>query len=422
MVDRLPPTIRPTGPPPITVRSLILAIYVPVIVFEIGHGAIAPIIALTALDLGASARTAGFMLALLGIGMILGYLPAGMLTNRLGDRNAMIVSSGVAIVALAGCIVAPSTLLLAAALFLLGLCNSTYYLARQSYITVVTPAHLRGRAISTLGGSHRIGLLIGPFVGAGSITLLGLRAAYVVAIIAVAAAAVVLWLVPDVSHAEHRERTRPAHNTLGILIRHRRMFLTLGMAAMAGNAVRATRQMVLPLWGDHIGLTPEVTSVVFGIATAMDVVMFYPGGRIMDRYGRLAVALPSMFLLAATTMAIPLTNSMATMTIVAMVMGLGNGIGSGLFQTLGADLAPPGSRVPFLSLWRVMTDSGSAGGPMLVSVVASAWTLTAGIVAVGTIGLFSAAGLARWTPRYSGYATRAMVRQRRAETAVNQPS
>jgi MFS family permease len=114
---------------------------------------------------------------------------------------------------------------------------------------------------------------------------------------------------------------------------------------------------------------------------------------------------------------LPLTGGLVTLTVVAMVMSFGNGIGSGIVMTLGADVAPPDNRRRFLSMWRLMSDTGNALGPVVVSVVAGLWTLAAGIVAVGGVGLLAAAGLVRWAPKYSPFATRAMMRARRREPA-----
>ena len=72
-------------------------------------------------------------------------------------------------------------------------------------------------------------------------------------------------------------------------------------------------------------------------------------------------------------------------------MSFGNGIGSGIVMTLGADVAPPDNRRRFLSMWRLMSDTGNALGPVVVSVVAGLWTLAAGIVAVGGVGILAAA-------------------------------
>jgi MFS family permease len=405
-----------SAPPP-TLRSMAPSVFLPALVYEIGNGAVAPVVAITALDLGASAGTAGFLVALLGIGQLLGDVPSASLAARLGDRQAMVVAAGVATAAMFGCFLAPSLLLFGACLVVLGMCNATFYLARQSYLTEVAPLDLRARALSMLGGSHRVGLFVGPFVGAAVISLTSLRAAYLVAVVTAVAAAVLLLVIPDVSPAgapRAAHAGRGGHGLAATLREHRRLLLTLGVGVLAVGAVRAARQTVLPLWAVHIGLSPEATSLVFGIASAVDMALFYPSGKVMDSYGRLAVALPAMVVLGLAMVALPLTGDVVGLTAVAMVMSFGNGIGSGIVMTIGADAAPPDNRLRFLSVWRVMSDTGNALGPVVVSVVAGLATLAAGIAAVGAVGLLAAAVLARWVPRYSAFATPAMVRAARA--------
>jgi len=390
--------------PQLTLRQIAPSVFVPALVYEIGNGAIAPVIALTALHLGATPSTAGFMLTLLGIGQVLGDIPSSSLANRLGDRHAMVVAAILAIAAdlLSG--FSRSLPLLGFALVFIGGCNATFYLARQSYLVEVAPTLIRARAMSTLGGSHRIGLFIGPFVGAGAISVFGLHAAYFVAAAAVALVVVLLLVVPDVETSRrHSAAAHPAISVREVLRAHRRLFLGLGFAVMAVGAIRAARQTVLPLWAHHIGLSATTTSLVFGIASAVDMALFYPSGLLMDRHGRRVIALPSMAILGIGTMILPLTHGLTAFTLVAMLISFGNGIGSGIMMTLGADAAPEAGRLRFLSIWRVMSDSGNALGPVIVSVLAGIATLTVGIVGVGTIGLLASAGLARWGPRHSAY-------------------
>jgi MFS family permease len=402
---------------------MVPSVFLPAMVFEIGNGAVAPIVAITALELGASPGVAGFLVALLGLGQLAGDVPAGSLAARVGDRRAMVIAGSLSVAAMAGCLLAPSLVLFGACLFVLGGCNATFYLARQSYLTEVAPIGLRARAMSMLGGSHRVGLFIGPFVGAAVIAMTSVHAAYAVAIVTGALTVLLLVVVPDIETAAPAQRaagSRPGGLGLRETVRaHRRLLGTLGVAVLAIGAARAARQVVLPLWAAHLGLDAAQTSIVFGIAGAVDMALFYPSGKVMDGYGRLAVAVPSMLILGAATAVLPLTGEIVGLTAVAMVMSLGNGIGSGIVMTLGADTAPPDNRLRFLSMWRLMSDTGNALGPVVVSVIAATWALSAGIVAVGGIGLLAAAGLARWAPRYSPFATRAMVRAHRVGAARN---
>ena len=65
------------------------------------------------------------------------------------------------------------------------------------------------------------------------------------------------------------------------------------------SAARATRQSIIPLWADAQGLDAATISVIFGLSAAVDMLLFYPGGAIMDRYGRVFVAVPAMIVLGA---------------------------------------------------------------------------------------------------------------------------
>jgi MFS family permease len=409
---------------------MIPSVFLPAMVFEIGNGAVAPVIAITALDLGASPGTAGFLVALLGIGQLVGDVPAAALAARLGDRRAMVLAGCVTMGAMAGCLLTPSLPVFGVCLFIIGMCTATFYLARQSYLTEVAPLDLRARALSMLGGAHRIGLFIGPFVGAAVISLVSLRAAYAVAIAAAGLAALLLLVIPDIepagsaalSRVGQRAASGPAGDGFVATLRtYRRLLMTLGVAVLAIGAARAARQVVLPLWAVHIGLSPEVTSLVFGVASAVDMALFYPSGKVMDRHGRLAVAVPSMLILGGAMAVLPLTGGIVGLTLVAMVMSFGNGIGSGIVMTLGADVAPPDNRLRFLSMWRLMSDTGNALGPVVVSFIASLWALAAGIVAVGGVGLLAAGALRIWAPKYSPFATRAMMRAGRESVSAAAP-
>jgi MFS family permease len=294
----------------------------------------------------------------------------------------------------------------------LGACGATMHLARQSYVAEVVAVHHRARAMSTLGGVFRIGLFIGPFVGAAVISVWGTRSAFAVAVVASLLAAVLLAFAP-VTGAVGAPAGGAHAGPVGVremFRRNRRLFFTLGVAVASISAIRAARVAVIPLWAEHIGLDATTTSLIFGLANAVDMALFYPSGLVMDRLGRLWIAVPCMVVLGLGTLALPLTDSAASLTAVAMVMAFGNGIGSGIVMTLGADTSPPVDRRSFLAVFRLMSDVGQSLGPVIPAAIATVATLGTGIAVMGGVALLGAAGLARWVPRYSTYATRAMVR------------
>ncbi|MDX6331457.1 MAG: hypothetical protein QOI83_3840 [Streptomycetaceae bacterium] len=391
----------------VSLVGLAPAVFLPALIFETGMGALAPIVALSGRALGASVSAAGLTLALLGVGQILGDVPAGALAARVGDRKAMLVAAAVAAVTLVGCAEARALWQLALAITATGATNAVFTLARQSYLTEVIPAGLRARALSTLGGMSRVGAFIGPFIGAAVVYGRPVRDVYWLAVACTMAAGLVVLLVRDVSEPGRVQERRSAPVSVrAVVARHHRVFLTLGTAVFLVGSVRATRQTVLPLWAEHLGQAPATTSIVFGIAGLVDTLTFYPSGMVMDRAGRLWIAVPSMLVLGLTQALLPLTHGLVSLTVVAMLMGFGNGIGSGILMTLGADVAPPETRSQFLGVWRLCADSGSAGGPLVVSAAAGLGSLASGIVLMGGVGVLAAGALLRWVPRYSPFATK----------------
>ncbi|MDP1956997.1 MAG: hypothetical protein Q8J75_02310 [Rhodocyclaceae bacterium] len=53
----------------VTLRSIGLSVYLPTLLFAVGQGAVIPIVALAAKDLGAGVAMAGLIVALRGIGV-----------------------------------------------------------------------------------------------------------------------------------------------------------------------------------------------------------------------------------------------------------------------------------------------------------------------------------------------------------------
>ncbi|MBD5787868.1 MFS transporter [Cellulosimicrobium terreum] len=385
-------------------RSVVLGAFVPTLVLEIGIGAMLPVVAVTATGRGASLTVAGLVTALLPLGKILFDLPAGSLATRLGDRVAMLMAGGVAAVAFTTVALTSALWGLAAGVLALGASSAVFNLARQSYLTEITPPLRRARVLSTLAGVHRIGLFIGPFAGAVVIAATSVRGAFWLGAGSALVAVAVVAVVPperDERDTGAGRAARPRASIAQVARDHRRLFATLGVAILLVAAVRGARQTVIPLWGERLGLDAEVTSVIFGISGALDMLLFYPAGKVMDRFGRLWVAVPSMLTMAFALALVPLAHTAPALAVVAALLGIGNGMGSGIVMTLGADVAPADVRPTFLSVWRLFQDTGDALGPLLLAAGAALGSLAAGIWAAAALGGVSTVALRRWVPRYS---------------------
>ena len=344
-------------------RTVGVAALLPTVLFSIGEGAIIPILPVTAGHLGANLAIAGLVAAMLVVGELLGDIPSGVIIAHIGERTAMIAAAGLSVLGLLTAVFAPNPLVLGVGIAVVGIATAVFALARHAFMTSFVPVRYRARALSTLGGTFRLGYLIGPFIGAGVISLTRSAAsAYWIHIAGCVLAAVVLIVLPDpekmfgtrggpgpdggrgvrgqVATPGEAELAAESHGLFRTIAANRRVLTTVGSGSMLVSALRAARQVVLPLWAVGIGLDETTTSIIIGIAGAVDFSLFFLGGSVMDRFGRLWVVVPSMIglglghVLLAVTWFLP--GREPWFIAVAMLLSLANGIGAGWDLASGA--------------------------------------------------------------------------------------
>jgi MFS family permease len=266
-----------------------------------------------------------------------------------------------------------------------------WQVARLAYISEITPIARRGRALSLAGGVSRAGTFVGPILGGLLGKHYGLESAfYAQAAMGAAASALVFVVVRETSGSEEPKGRGLGGRLVATVVEHREVFLSAGLAVIALQMVRQGRDVFLPLWGDSIGLDVAQIGLVFGASSLLDVGMFYPVGYLMDRWGRKWAGVPSLLTLSLGLLILPVTTELYGYTLVAMLTGIGNGLGPGIVMTLGADFAPRARRGEFLGVWRFISDVGSAGGPLAVSVIAGVGTLALAAAVTAVLGFTGA--------------------------------
>ena len=78
--------------------------------------------------------------------------------------------------------------------------------------------------------------------------------------------------------------------------------------------------------------------------------------------------------------ALPFAHTFAAVLAASCALGFGNGIGSGMVMTLGADFSPDVGRAPFLGLWRQLSDTGSTIGPLALAGMTALAGLSAAVI------------------------------------------
>ena len=406
---------------------LILPIYIPTLILAFCLALLIPVLPLYSLTFGVSYSLVGLVIAAMGIGNILGDVPAGILLRRIGEKRTMqigIAITGLSILALT---FSRSFFELVFYNIIAGVGWSLWNIARHTYIRRWTAIVRRGRAIAIYGGIHRIGIFVGPVVGG----IIATNYSFQTPFLLFAGLSAVAFLFPTIfasdavapsgtSDAKIEKRkislihtVSPNHPkttktnglqhhlyNLGQLVH--REFSILGPAGLGqflAQMIRAGRKIVIPLYAaDVLGLDAESIGWILGISGALDMVLFLPAGMIMDWLGRKFAIIPCFFIQGIGMALIPLTVGYSSLLAAACVIGFGNGLGSGTMMTLGADLAPEDSVSEFLGIWRLIGDTGQAGGPIVIGTIAALMGLPMATLTIAGVGIAAATVFGLFVP------------------------
>ncbi len=383
-------------------RRLVLPIFLPNTLYAAGSAAVGPVIPLLGLRLGLSPAQVALLTTVAGVLMVAGPVLVGRLVARVGERAGLALGAGVAICSAACCLTiasAPAASLsrqvpYVLAVVALAVADLTWDLGRQTYLADTVPARFRARAMTLYGGTIRAGRVVGPAVGAATILVWDLRAAFVVHLLAAAVSLVtVLTCVPP-GTASSGAGTGPVPSRAGVL----RPMLLVAVAVIILVVCRTNRDLLLPLLGHTYGHPAALVSLVFAVGAGAEISLMLVAGPVMDRYGRAAVLVPCLLLCAAALLMSPLAASRSGFITMALVFAVGNGLGSGINKTLSADLTPAHHRAHWIGLWNSVVGSGRLLGPGIVTAVAALGVAAAGQV-TGTLALAGAVWAGYWVPR-----------------------
>lgn len=375
-------------PPPYD--RLLAPVYVPSLLMAVSQEALTILLPLYMLEIGASPAFAALVVGLRGVGVLLFDVPAGMLVARFGDKPVLL--GGLSLILLGFALLGVTTdgWLVGFAAVALGTGHAAWMLGRQSYLADTCAPHELGRAIAAMAGLQRGGALIGPVAGGALAGAAGFPVAFAIgAASAVVAGATVLKFARAVP--PHEDPDASLRGTAQVLRTHAQVLATAGGTALVLQLMRASRQLLVPLFGQAVGLDVTTIGVVYSLSAVVDIALFYPSGVLADRLGRKWSAVPSMTLYALGLALLPLATGFYSLLAVAVLLGFANGVGTGVVMIIGADLARESGRYgQFLGLWRLIGDVGISGAPFLVGTIVNSASVAAASLAVAGIGVAGA--------------------------------
>jgi len=376
-----------------TIRSLVWTVYVPSFLLSVGQGILIPVLpGFAKQEMAATIGLIGVVIAARHIGTMIFDVPAGVLVTRMGLRRTMIAGVILFGVSAVWAGLSPNIISLIAARILTGVSFALWSISRHTYIAAAVPMDVRGRALSLFGGISRIATILGPLLG-------GLLGAYVgirVPFFAQAGVAIVTLVVVLTTTRNMIEpvRSKARHNVFSelgsVVSRHRRDFATAGVAAVMLQFLRAGREFLIPVWGGELGLPLDKIGYIATASFAVDSMLFPLVGYSMDKWGRKSTGIPAFIFLSIAIALIPLTGSFGALLAVGLLAGFGNGLSSGFVLIMGTDLSPKENPGEFLGVWRLISDTGGASGPIAIGGIAQVVTLGVASFATAGVGVFGA--------------------------------
>ncbi|SDS14702.1 Major Facilitator Superfamily protein [Brevibacterium siliguriense] len=420
-------------------KPILWPVLVPFALFAVGLGAIMPILVLGALSLGSTQAFAAAIVGIMGAVSLMATVPAGILIDRLGDFRAMFVATIAAIVVLGSIVSAfiwdsPYSLLVyTLALMVFGPVSDVWSLARQAVVAEVMPPADLAKAMTALGGTQRVGNLVGPMIGAGLMLLFPIWSVFVfsglTAVAAIAIMALPIAQIPGFDDRTHRAEAAPtsrtdapspaddlsfaeaadpaqadaAHPRRGkkkdrrppLDVRWKSVILT-GVTIIALAAARAAQPVVVQLWGVEIGLHKSSISLIIAFGAGFELIVMFLGAYIKDHLGRVATLVACLTIFGTGFVIMVAKPDLTGMVIAAAVMAFGNGLGAGVNMTIGADLSPTIGRPRFLGIWAIFNNGGKLGGPTLLSLIITVTSLRFGVLFPGLLAILGAVWILIW--------------------------
>jgi len=400
---------------PVSVRDLPRETFVLAVVafcVALGFGIVAPAIPLFALEFGVGPTAAGAVVSAFALMRFVSGLAAGRLSDRIGERAALV--GGIAVVAvsslLAGLAVSYPQLLVLRGIG--GVGSAVFTIASTSLLLRVAKAAQRGQTQSVYRAGFLLGGIVGPALG-GAVVGVSLRAPFFLyagtLVLACLAGAVLLPRPPAPPagdalppEAGVGEEDGPALAPAPAAPADRRTTLAEAVAspayraALAGNfatgfAVLGVRSTVIPLLVvQGLEIAPGWIGAAFLVSALVQAVLLLPAGRAVDSVGRRPTLVGG-----ALASALALVALSAATGPVSLLLGMsGFGIGAAFLGVAPAAIVGDvveGRGGTAVAVFQMSSDLGSILGPLaaglLIDRVSFAGALLVSAAVVGLSGL-----------------------------------
>lgn len=298
------------------------------------------VVALFAVDQGATPFVVGTVVSLYAMIPIVLALPAGRMTDRLGYKLPLIFGTSGVCVALLVPAVWPSLTVLYFTASLLGVSFMAFQIATQTLAGAIAKPSERARNFSYVSLGFASANFISPLMTGIMIDHIGHARTFLVLALPLVPAIVLSALGSRWLPATHGERA-PAGGTASDLLRIRPLRNALIASAIVSSAWDLY-QFFLPIYGRAQGLSATAIGTVLSAFAISIILVRILMPFALRRAGAAQLLTYAMFVACAAYSLFPLAHTAWTLAAVSFVLGIGCGCGQPLSLTLVYDASPTG--------------------------------------------------------------------------------
>jgi len=221
------------------------------------------------------------------IGLALGQLVVGTLSDTLGRRGPLLLGLVVFAASSLACAVAPSLLVLDVARVAQGIAGGSGMVLARAIVSDESAGVDAGRAYAVLGALTGVGPILAPTLGAALLVFTDWRGVFVALALAAVPvfAAAALWVPPMPDHHRRAGGARETLDAFGALLRDWGFLGYAVASGFAGGTLFAYISGSSFVLQDVFGLSPQLFAVVFAGNGAAFLVTSLVSGRVLPRFG-----------------------------------------------------------------------------------------------------------------------------------------
>lgn len=352
-------------------RETLIWICVLIAVNQFGFGAIVPVAALYADSFGVSEAAVGLTIAVYGLARFVVSVPAGRIADHFGRRPLLALGGVITVVGNVLCAIAPDYTLFLLARFVAGAGASMVLSGGQAVIADISEPATRGRTMGIYMGVFLFAVGIGPVPGGYLATEFGLTAPFIANAVLASLVAVVAWFRVPETRDLHLDPAGPRLAGMTVLnqLRMLRTVPGLGLISLVSFAIFFCRTgalfNVVPIDAERrLGLGPAQIGLALGMVSIIGLLLAYPSGVLVDRFGRKFVISPSTFLTGAALVLFAFVPSWEWFLGASIVWATASGVSGAAQGAYAADVAPAGRTASALGSYRMVGEAGYVAGPL----------------------------------------------------------